>query len=99
MIRLKDKNPYTMAADVYSFGVVMYEMLSGQLPYHGMFPDQIMFMVGMGMLKPDMNRMSVVAFRVACAQGIVGNAGSRTWHNWISITTVLSKISLLRRSV
>lgn len=59
VIRLKmaEGNPYTLAADVYSFGVVMYELLSGELPYQGLLPDQIMFMVGMGMLKPDLSSM------------------------------------------
>ena len=44
-------------ADAYSFGVVLFELLSGTLPYKGMFPEQILFMVAKGMLRPDLSRM------------------------------------------
>ncbi|GMT23378.1 hypothetical protein PFISCL1PPCAC_14675 [Pristionchus fissidentatus] len=54
VIKMKDANPYTTRSDVYSYGVCMYEVLSGCLPYeHINSRDQILFMVGMRLLRPD----------------------------------------------
>ncbi|KAF8371691.1 lin-45 [Pristionchus pacificus] len=54
VIRMKDANPYTTRSDVYSYGICMYEVLSGCLPYeHISSRDQILFMVGARLLRPD----------------------------------------------
>lgn len=58
VIRMKEDNPYSFQSDVYAFGVVLFEMLAGQLPYsHINNKDQILFMVGRGYLKPDLNKL------------------------------------------
>ncbi|XP_066985291.1 raf homolog serine/threonine-protein kinase Raf isoform X2 [Macrobrachium rosenbergii] len=55
VIRMQDENPYTFQSDVYAFGIVLYELFSGCLPYsHINNKDQILFMVGRGLLRPDM---------------------------------------------
>lgn len=43
-----ENKTYTQAADVYSFGVVMYEMYTGRIPYSGLSPIQMFFMVTEG---------------------------------------------------
>ncbi|CAH8559717.1 unnamed protein product, partial [Heterobilharzia americana] len=54
VIRMEGETPYTNLSDVYAFGVVIYELISGQLPYlHYNNRDQILFLVGRGLLKPD----------------------------------------------
>lgn len=54
VIRMQEPDPYTFYCDVYSFGVVIYELITGQLPYpHISQRDQILFMVGCGILRPD----------------------------------------------
>eukprot|EP00731_Ephydatia_muelleri_P036036 Em0194g2a len=54
VIRMQEPDPYTFYCDVYSFGIVIYELVSGQLPYsHISEIDQILFMVGCGILRPD----------------------------------------------
>ncbi|CAL8076479.1 unnamed protein product [Calicophoron daubneyi] len=58
VIRMEGDNPYSNLSDVYAFGIVVYELISGQLPYsHYNNRDQILFLVGRGMLKPDMSEV------------------------------------------
>nr|WEL12726.1 B-Raf proto-oncogene serine/threonine-protein kinase [Halisarca dujardinii] len=54
VIRMDEINPYTSKSDVYSFGIVIYELICQELPYPQIRDrDQIYFMVGCGLLKPD----------------------------------------------
>jgi B-Raf proto-oncogene serine/threonine-protein kinase len=54
VIRMDDSDPYTTKSDVYSFGIVIYELICQELPFpHIRERDQIFFMVGCGLLKPD----------------------------------------------
>lgn len=58
IIRMTEPNPYTFQSDVYSFGIVLFEMATGELPYkHLNNKDQILYMVGRGYLKPDLNKV------------------------------------------
>ncbi|XP_017852613.1 raf homolog serine/threonine-protein kinase Raf isoform X2 [Drosophila busckii] len=55
VIRMQEQNPYSFQSDVYAFGIVMYELLAECLPYCKISnKDQILFMVGRGLLRPDM---------------------------------------------
>ncbi|ESO95696.1 hypothetical protein LOTGIDRAFT_116428 [Lottia gigantea] len=57
VIRMKEHNPYTFQSDVYAFGIVLYELMTGELPYSNISnKDQILFMVGKGYLRPDVNK-------------------------------------------
>lgn len=67
IIKMKIKNPYTFQSDVYAFGIVLYELLAECLPYsHINNKDQILFMVGRGLLRPDMSRI-----RMDCPQSLM----------------------------
>jgi len=56
VIRMHDPNPYSFQSDVYAFGIVLFELVAAQLPYaHINNKDQILFMVGRGYLRPDLN--------------------------------------------
>ncbi|KAH7715776.1 RAF protein [Aphelenchoides avenae] len=58
VIRMRTTNPHSTASDVYSFGVCLYELLSSRLPYdHINNRDQILFMVGSGVLRPNMEHI------------------------------------------
>eukprot|EP01134_Creolimax_fragrantissima_P005905 CFRG5905T1 len=57
MIRRKpDENIDFFCSDVYSYGIVVYELLTTELPYKGLIPDQILLMVGMGLVAPDWSK-------------------------------------------
>ncbi|XP_014252119.1 raf homolog serine/threonine-protein kinase phl [Cimex lectularius] len=59
VIRMQEDSPYSFQSDVYAYGVVLYELLSNQLPYsHINNKDQILFMVGRGYLRPDLNNLT-----------------------------------------
>lgn len=58
VIRMQEENPYSFQSDVYAFGIVLFELLAGQLPYSNINnKDQILFMVGRGHLRPDLNKL------------------------------------------
>lgn len=58
VIRMEEPNPYTFRSDVYAYGIVLYELLAVELPYaHLNNKDQILWMVGRGLLRPDANRI------------------------------------------
>ncbi|XP_032594254.1 raf homolog serine/threonine-protein kinase Raf isoform X2 [Drosophila grimshawi] len=58
VIRMQEHNPYSFQSDVYAFGIVMYELLAECLPYRNISnKDQILFMVGRGLLRPDMTQV------------------------------------------
>ncbi|XP_055375555.1 raf homolog serine/threonine-protein kinase Raf [Condylostylus longicornis] len=66
VIRMQEQNPYSFQSDVYAFGIVLYELLAEQLPYnHINNKDQILFMVGRGLLRPDMS-----SIRLDCPQAL-----------------------------
>ncbi|CAG5034880.1 unnamed protein product [Parnassius apollo] len=58
VIRMDEPAPYTFRSDVYAYGVVLYELMAGELPYaHLNNKDQILWMVGRGLLRPDARRL------------------------------------------
>lgn len=59
VIRMQEDSPYSFQSDVYAYGVVLYELFTGQLPYSQINnKDQILFMVGRGYLRPDLNKLT-----------------------------------------
>lgn len=58
VIRMQEDTPYSFQSDVYAYGIVLYELLTGQLPYsHINNKDEILFKVGRGYLRPDLNHL------------------------------------------
>lgn len=51
VIQQKVDDPYTHKSDVYSFAVVLYELVTGHLPYVKKEQNMILFLVGSGRLK------------------------------------------------
>ncbi|XP_059051376.1 raf homolog serine/threonine-protein kinase Raf [Achroia grisella] len=58
VIRMDEPAPYTFRSDVYAYGIVLYELMAGELPYaHLNNKDQILWLVGRGLLRPDARRL------------------------------------------
>ncbi|CAH0722132.1 unnamed protein product, partial [Brenthis ino] len=58
VIRMDEPVPYTFRSDVYAYGIVLFELMAGELPYnHLNNKDQILWMVGRGLLRPDVRRL------------------------------------------
>ncbi|CAH4035237.1 raf homolog serine/threonine-protein kinase Raf [Pieris brassicae] len=58
VIRMEEPAPYTFRSDVYSYGIVLFELMATELPYsHLNNKDQILWMVGRGLLKPDSRKL------------------------------------------
>eukprot|EP00053_Salpingoeca_punica_P019953 m.205065 g.205065 ORF g.205065 m.205065 type:complete len:839 (-) comp17754_c4_seq1:286-2802(-) len=53
--RRPGSDSFLPCSDVYSFGIVLFEIFSSKLPYVGRPAQQIMFLVGRNMLRPDLN--------------------------------------------
>ena len=55
IITMKVANPYTEFSDVYAFGIIVFELITCSLPYPDVRNrDQLLFMIGMGTLRPDL---------------------------------------------
>ncbi|XP_034840966.1 raf homolog serine/threonine-protein kinase Raf isoform X2 [Maniola hyperantus] len=58
VIRMDEPVPYTFRSDVYAYGIVLFELMAGEVPYtHLNNKDQILWMVGRGLLRPDARRL------------------------------------------
>ncbi|CAK5066769.1 unnamed protein product [Meloidogyne enterolobii] len=58
VIRMQCENPYSTQSDVYAFGICLYELLTSKLPYDDIKDrDQILFMVGSGLLRPNIKNL------------------------------------------
>lgn len=58
VIRMEEPCPYSFRSDVYAYGIVLYELTAGELPYaHLNNKDQILWLVGRGLLRPDARRL------------------------------------------
>ncbi|XP_022113028.2 raf homolog serine/threonine-protein kinase Raf [Pieris rapae] len=58
VIRMEEPAPYTFRSDVYSYGIVLFELMATELPYSNLNnKDQILWMVGRGLLKPDSRKL------------------------------------------
>ncbi|KAI6233848.1 Non-specific serine/threonine protein kinase [Aphelenchoides fujianensis] len=81
IIRMRTPNPYSFLSDVYAFGICVYELLSGQLPYNQIKGrDQVLFMVGSGLAKPDLTQLRTdtpKAMRALVQHCIAFNANDR----------------------
>lgn len=65
---------YTSAADVFSFGMVLWELWTGQVPYKGLMPAQLMYEVAIKGTRPNLGPSSGIPASVAtvirmCWQG------------------------------
>eukprot|EP00038_Savillea_parva_P010275 m.189138 g.189138 ORF g.189138 m.189138 type:complete len:624 (+) comp17656_c0_seq1:265-2136(+) len=51
------EEPYTEYSDSYAFGIVLYEMWAEALPYRGLDGMSILYMVGRGLVEPDLEQL------------------------------------------
>ncbi|KAI1296629.1 Raf -like protein serine/threonine-protein kinase Raf [Halotydeus destructor] len=98
VIRMQTSSPYSFQSDVYAFGICLYELFSGELPYASINnKDQILFMVGRGLLKPDLPRVrksTPKALMRLLEDGIQFEAASRPLFRQI-----LTSLEALQRSL
>lgn len=56
---------YSERSDAYAYGIYIYELLTFKLPYVGRYDrDQITYLVGKGILRPDTSLLDNVRYPV-----------------------------------
>ena len=77
-------NPYTFKSDVYAFGIVMYELFAGELPYK-VAMEQIMFGVGRGTMKPDMDKRTRLEYNASLMTHVRSGACFAKRAQWVRL--------------
>lgn len=100
VIRMQCDNPYSTKSDVYAFGICLYELLTSKLPYDDMKNwDQILFMVGSNLLRPNVKNLrpdTPRQLRQVFEQCIRYDRSERP--EFRIIYTILDRIRLLKKS-
>eukprot|EP00041_Stephanoeca_diplocostata_P025907 m.690240 g.690240 ORF g.690240 m.690240 type:complete len:418 (+) comp22848_c0_seq18:349-1602(+) len=51
------EDPYSQHSDTFAFGIVLYELFANALPYKGHPIETVMYMVGRGLMRPDLDNL------------------------------------------
>lgn len=84
---------YTSAADVFSFGMVLWELWTGQLPYRGLMPAQLMFEVAIKGTRPNLGPSSGVPPSVATVIRMCWQGEQTQRPSFLEIVRQLQKIA------